>query len=102
MTFDKPIKIQKLDQDTEQWTDFLSLHARVNKTQGSEVTASGATQSKATRTFEVRYCKPLEDVAFSTQTYRIEYRGHLYNVIDYDDYMEQHQTVKLIGESYGN
>lgn len=100
MTFDKPIKIQKMDLSTEEWSDVYSLHARVNKTQGSETTSSGATQSKATRTFEVRYFKALEDIALSTQIYRIEYRGHVYNIVDYDDYMESHQTVKFVAEAY--
>lgn len=98
MIFDKPIKIQKMDESTEAWSDLYTLHARVNKTQGTEATTSGATRSQVSRTFEVRYFKELEDIAMSTQIYRIEYRGHLYNVVDYDDYMESHQTVKLIAE----
>lgn len=100
MTFDKPIKIQKMDETTEKWADLYSLHARVNKTQGTEATTSGATRPQVSRTFEVRYFKALEDIAMNTQIYRIEYRGHTYNIVDYDDYMESHQTVKLIAEVY--
>ena len=29
--FDKPITIQKLDEETEKWTDLFKLHAKVNK-----------------------------------------------------------------------
>lgn len=99
MIFDKPIKIQKMDEATETWRNLYTLHARVNKTQGTEATTSGATRSKVSRTFEVRYFKALEDIAMATQIYRIEYRDQVYNIVDYDDYMESHQTVKLVAEA---
>ena len=41
MTFDKPIIIQKIDDVTEQWSNLWSLHARVNKTTGSEFVEEG-------------------------------------------------------------
>ena len=102
MVFDKPITIQKLNEETEKWTPFFALHARVNKTSGSEYQDAGASRSQAVRTFEVRYFRDLEDIALHTQLYRIIYRDHTYNVVDYDDYMEQHKNIKLVGESYGD
>lgn len=101
MVFDKPITIQKIDETTEEWQDMWNVHARVNKTRGSEQTASGATQSRASLTFEVRYFKQLADIFFNTQIYRILYAGHAFNIVDYDDYMEMHKTVKLTADSYG-
>lgn len=103
MVYDKPITIQKINEDTEQWEDLYDkpLHARVNKTNGSEYLNAGANQSKSTRTFEVRYFKALEDIDDNRGSYRIIYRGRTYNITDYDDYLEEHKTVKLLGVSYG-
>lgn len=101
--FDKPIIIQKIDEATEKWVPLFDkpLHAKVNKSNGSEYLNAGASRSKATRVFEVRYFKDLEDIALNTNMYRLVYRGHIYNITDYDDYQERHQTVKLLGVANG-
>lgn len=97
-----PFTIQVQDEDTEEWTDLLNLHAlQVNKTGGGETANAGAEQFHPRLTFEVRWCKALEDVIYSPQVYRIAYRGRTYNVKDYDDFMEEHRTVRLVGEAYG-
>lgn len=97
-----PFTVQCQDPNTEEWTDLLHLHARkVNKTGGGETTAAGAEQFHRRLTFEVAWCKPLEDAMNSPQTHRIIYRGQSYNIQDYDDFMEEHRTVRLVGESYG-
>lgn len=99
--YDKPIKIQIQDPNTEEWTDKLSLHAAVNKTGGGSGFGAGTDQSNASLTFRLRYVKALEDLAYQTQPYRILYRGRTFKVVDYDDYMEEHREVKLVGEFYG-
>jgi SPP1 family predicted phage head-tail adaptor len=99
--YDKPIIIQKVDEDTEKWTDSYKAHARVNKSGGSEYLGAGANQSTSTRVFELRYFKDLEAIDADRGSYRIVYRGQWYNITDYDDYLEQHKTVKLLGVSYG-
>lgn len=97
-----PFTIQRMDPDTEEWTDLLHLHAQqVNKTGAGENHNAGAEQFHPRLTFTVAYCKPLEDVAYNTQLHRIVYRGHTYDIQDYDDYMERHITVKLVGIAYG-
>lgn len=97
-----PFTIQVIDQDTEEWTDHLHLHAlQVNKAGASETFNAGAEQHHHRLTFRLRWCKALEDIAYNTQLYRIVYRGHTYNIQDYDDYMEQHKTVNLVGVAYG-
>lgn len=101
MTYDKPFTIQKQDPETEQWTDLYKLHARVNKTGGGQAMAAGADQYRATLTFEVRYFSGLEAMKYNPQPYRLVYRGHTFKLVDYDDYMERHRTVKLVGEAYG-
>ena len=100
MTYDKPITVQVQDPDTEQWTDALPLHARVNKTGGGQAMDARADQYRVTLTFETRYTTKLEAIAYNVQPYRIRYRGHSFKVTDYDDYMEQHRTVKMVGELY--
>ena len=102
MLYDKPIMIQVQNLDTEAWEDAFdkNLHARVNKTGGGTTLNAGADQYRATLTFELRYIKALEDINYSPQPYRILYRGRKFKVKDYDDYMEQHRTIKLVGEFY--
>lgn len=100
MVYDKPIVVQVQDPGTEAWSDALRLHARVNKTGGGVAFNAGADQYRATLTFEVRWCKPLDDLRFRLQPLRILYRGHTFRVTDMDDFMEQHRTVKMVGELY--
>jgi SPP1 family predicted phage head-tail adaptor len=97
-----PLTIQIMDPATEEWTDRLHLHAsKVNKTGGGESFAAGAEQYHPRLTFTVPWCKALEDVAYNTQLHRIVYRGRTYDIQDYDDYMEQHIEVNLVGVAYG-
>lgn len=100
MRYDKPITIQVQDPETEEWADALKLHAMVNKTSGGAAFNAGTDQHNANLTFKIRYVKALEDLAYNTQPYRIIYRGRTFKVIDYDDYMEQHREIKLVGEYY--
>lgn len=101
MVFDKPIIIQTRDEETEKWIDKFKPHAKVNKSGGSEYLNAGAVQSRSNRVFEVRYFPEIEAIDDSRDMYRILYRGRTYNIEDYDDFQEQHKTVKLLGVSYG-
>lgn len=101
MIYDKPFTIQRQDPDTEDWADLWKLHGRVNKTGGGQALNAGADQYRATLTFEVRYFRALEELRYNPQPFRIVYRGHSFKLVDYDDYQEQHQTVRLTGEAYG-
>ena len=97
-----PFTIQRLSEETEDWEDLLKLHAlQVNKTGGGESYSAGAEQYHPRLTFEVRHCKALEDVVHAPQLHRIVYRGRAYNIQDYDDFMEQRRTVRLVGVAYG-
>lgn len=99
--FDRPIIIQRLDEDTEEWVDVFNVHARINKTStDNEYLSAGAIQGKKNLTFEVRYFAELEDISLNIQSYRVSYRGVPYDINDYDDYMLRHKTVKLLGVSY--
>jgi len=101
VVYDKPIIIQTRDEESEKWIDKFTLHARVNKSGGSEYLKAGAVQSRSNRVFEVRYFPEIEAIDDSRDMYRILYRDRTYNIEDYDDYLEQHKTVKLLGVSYG-
>lgn len=98
----KPFIIQVQDPDTEKWADLLHLHAlKVNKTGGGETSSAGAEHFRPRLTFEVRWSKALENVIYSPQVHRILYRGRTYDIQDYDDFMEEHRTVRLVGVAYG-
>ena len=99
-SYDKPITIQTQDETTEEWADTLHLHARVNKTGGGTSVNAGADQYHASLTFAVRYNKQLEALRYNPQPFRVAYRGHTFKVTDYDDYMEEHNEVRLVGELY--
>ena len=99
--YDRPIIIQRQDVNTEEWTDLYKVHAKINKASNdNNYLGSGASQSKRSLTFEVRYFKGLEAMDLERQYYRIIYQGVAYNVLDYDDYMLKHNSVKILGVSY--
>ena len=100
MTYDKPIIVQVQDAATEEWANSLYLHAQINKTGGGQSLSAGADQYMVRLTFSLRYVQALEAIAYGVQPFRILYRGHHFKVVDYDDYMEQHREVKLVGELY--
>ncbi|MGX4598961.1 phage head closure protein [Faecalimicrobium sp. JNUCC 81] len=97
MVYNKPILIQKLDEDTEEWSDYLNLHASINKSKGSEYLSSGVLQSSQELVFQVRYCPPLKEISLNTQSYRINFDNCIYNIVDYDDYMLKRKSIKLLG-----
>jgi head-tail adaptor len=97
-----PFTIQLQDPETEEWADKWKLHAlQVNKSGGGQSLSAGADQYRATLTFETRYFSDLEALRYNPQPYRIIYRGHTFKLVDYDDFMEEHSIVKLVGEAYG-
>ena len=96
-----PFTVQVQGDDGE-WTDLWKLHARqVNKTGGGQSYTAGADQYRTTLTFEVQYFKAMEAMRYSPQLYRVIYQDHTFKLVDYDDFMEGHKVVKLVGEAYG-
>ena len=99
--FDRPITIQKLNSKAKQWKDVYKVHASINKAKNdNEYLSAGAIQAKRNLAFEVRYFSGLEDISLNLQVYRILYRDVPYNIVDFDDFMLKHKTVKLLGVSY--
>lgn len=105
MLFKFPISIEKKDEETEQWSEHMKLvHARVNKNtrkKGYETLAAGAIQIKRSLVFEVRHCPPIREIAHNTQLFRLKYDGQYYDIIDYDDFQENHRIIRLTGAFYG-
>lgn len=98
--FDRPITIQKINESTETWESVYTVHASINKSKSdNEHLNAGAIQAKRTLVFEVRYFKDIEDISLNIQRYRIVYQGVPYNIVDYDDFMLLHKSVKLLGVS---
>lgn len=99
--FDRPIAIQKNNEKAKRWDTVFTVHACINKSKSdNEYLSAGAIQAKRNLTFEVRYFKGLEDISYHLQNYRIVYQGVPFNIVDFDDFMLQHKTVKLLGVSY--
>ena len=97
--FNQIIKIQKLNEDTQEYDDYYTCHAQVNKTGGDEYLIAGAVSTKNKFTFIVRYCNELKNLQFDTQSYRIVFSNVVFNIIDADDFKQKHITIKIIGES---
>lgn len=96
-----PLTVQ-IQGDDEQWRDKWKLHAqKVNKAGGGQAYTAGADQYQVTLSFDVPYFKELEEMRYNPQLYRILYREHAFKLTDWDDYMEEHRLVRLVGEAYG-
>lgn len=101
MRIDKPIHIQKLNKNDEYETIWV-VHAKINKSSSSKNYAdSGSERSGSKLNFEIRYFKDLSKISMNFQLYRIVYNDNFYYITDYDDYMEKHLTVKLVGVASG-
>ena len=100
IVFDKPIDIQKQNEDTELWETVQHLHAEVNKAGGTENFAARADQFHARLQFKVKYFPGIEQIRDAPTLFRIIYKGEQYQVIDYDDYQERHRIVRIAGERY--
>lgn len=97
-----PVTVQKMDPNTEEWSELLHLHAtQVNRAGGGEAFSTGREQFRLRLAFDFRWSKALEALRWDIAHHRLVYQGHTFNIQDYDDYMEQHLTVRLVGEAYG-
>ena len=95
-----PIIIQKKDEETEEWNEFLPVHARIIKNKGSEYLKAGAIQNVVEKIFDIRFNSKVREIEYNTSLYRILYANRKFNVIDYDDFNDEHINVKLVGVSY--
>ena len=73
MIYNRIIKIQKLIGN--QWTDYMTIHAAVNKAAGGEELEAGSFQSQETLQFDVRFCLAVAAIRKNTQLYQVVYDG---------------------------
>lgn len=97
MVYKHPITIRKWEEDDQEWRIFYTCHARINHSSSVKKHESGVVSGSNTTDFDVRYCKLIAKLEFETQLYRIDYKDAVYDLAEYDDFMENHQTVRLKG-----
>ena len=100
MTYKIPILIQKLN-DSEEFDDFYSCHANINKANGNEYFNQGITVSKSTLNFKIRYTEIIKDIMYETTNYRIIYDARIFDIINVDDKNLEHNELTLVGEYHG-
>lgn len=98
MIYNRIITIQKLNDN--QWKDYMTIHAAVNKSNGGEELEAGSFQSQETLQFDVRFCLAVAAIRKNTQLYQVVYDGDCYKITDYDDFKERHGNVRLKGVCY--
>lgn len=96
-----PIKIQKLNEDTEKWEEYYSLHANINKVGGKEYEQASTNISNSTFNFKIRYCEKMKEVIFNTEIYRVVYDNRCYDIKNVDRYGETKTELTISGEFNG-
>jgi len=111
-TYNKLIKLQKMNYKTEEWHDFyLSekakidlypyIHANINKTSGKEYFNARVEISSSTFNFSIRYCSKLEDITFNTQVFRVIYQNKIFDIKNVDNpHLNNHDLI-IVGEFNG-
>lgn len=98
MAMNKPIKIQILNADTEEWEEYYSGYAEVNKSSGNEYFNAKTNITKNTYNFKVMYINKLEDTIFNTSQYRIIYKNKIFNIKNVDDKQEKRLKLTFVAE----
>lgn len=107
--YNKIIKIQKLDINTEKWEDYYVsekvqkesnpwLHANINKASGKEYFNARTEISNSTFNFKIRYCEAFKELIFNTEIYRIIYENKIFNIKNVDDYQLNHNELTITGD----
>ena len=101
MPIGDPIEILVLNEEDELVTYYKGHVLKTNKTKSTEYVEAGGEQSSAYVTFTLRWHKLLEPIEFDMPLYRLKWRGNLFDIIGFDDFMYQHRTVDLSCISVG-
>ncbi len=97
-----PVRLQRLDPETETWSDVRTLHAlQVNSVSGRESFNAGSEQYHLQLKFRFAWSSAIEPIRFDPHSWQLVYNGHAFNIVHYDDYMESHIHVDITGEAYG-
>lgn len=101
MTYNRPITIQKLNLETETWSDYYSTHANINKAGGREYFNASSVISNSTFNFKVRYCETIKNIQYETEIYRVLYDRRYFNIKNVDNYNMENHELTLVGEFNG-
>lgn len=95
------IVIEKMDEETEVWSEYYSCRAKVNTSGGNEYLAGGAERSSSDVDFRVRYCTALENMYLNTQIYRILFRNGVFNakVVDNFKFKNLYLDIRATGKA---
>ena len=96
MAMNKKIKIQKLNEETEKWTDYYICYAEINKASGREYFNARTNITENTFNFKVRYINKLSECIYNTNQYRIVYKDKIFDVINIDDKQEKHLSLTFV------
>lgn len=99
--YNKPILIQKLNNETEEWIDYYSTHAEINKASGKEYYNASTNISASTFNFFTRYCSLLEDIQYNTSFYRVVYNNKIFDIVNTDNKNLKNHELIIIGD-YNN
>lgn len=97
-TYNQPIIIQKLNDDTEIWEEYYTTHAEINKASGKEYFNASTNITSSTYNFKTRYCELLEDVQYNTTLYRIVYRNRVFDIKNIDNKNLKNHELTIVGE----
>ncbi len=97
-----PLMLQQFDPETETWKDCKLLHAvKVNRASGRETFDADAEQYHLALVFRFAWTHLIERVRFDPQHWQLVYEGRSFNIVGFDDYMEQHRFADITGVCYG-
>lgn len=98
MILNKKILIQKLDNQTDKWSDYFNTHAQINKSSGKEYFNASTNITSGTFNFKVRYCNALSELQYDTAGYRIVYDNQIFNIVNVDNFMLKNHDLTIVGE----
>ena len=79
----------------EEWSEYYTNYAYVNKLSGSEFWQAAETASQSTVRFEMRYHPQLDSV--NTKEFRIKFGTRTFNITNVDNVQFKNETVKISG-----
>ncbi len=100
MPIGDPVEILILNDEDELETYYKAHLLKTNKTKSTEYVEAGGERSSAFVTFTLRWNKLLEPVEFDMPSYRLKWRGHMFDIVGFDDFMYQHRKVDLSCRSF--
>lgn len=95
MPIGDPVEILVLNEQNEMEPYYRGHLLKSNKTKSSECFEAGGEQSSSYVTFTLRWNKAISRIEYDTPSYRVMWRGQLFDVVGYDDFMYQHRKVDL-------